>query len=160
MRMRVCSLVLGFAALVPGCDSPERSVAVSAVSPPHHGTLISLPDDRGLVELVNEPEVNDRRNPEPTAIVAYFLQIDGKSSLVPAPQEVNFAFQSAGAGGARSKRDAGDRIRLSAEPKADDPLGAGRFASKTGPYALTGFRGTLTAKFGGQEISSTFGGTR
>jgi hypothetical protein len=160
MRMRVCLLMLGLAAFVPGCDSPEHPVAVIALSPPHHGTLISLPDDRGLVELVNEPEVSDRRKPEPTAIVAYFLQLDGKSSLAPAPEEVNFAIQSAGAGGARSKQNAGDRIRLSAEPKADDPLGAGRFASKTGPYALTGLRGTLTATIGGQEISSTFAGSR
>jgi hypothetical protein len=152
--------MFGLVAVGPGCDSPEHPVAVSAVSPPHHGTLISLPDDRGLVELVNEPEVSDRRKPEPTAIVAYFLQIDGKSSLTPAPEEVNFAIQSAGAGGVRSKQNAGDRIRLNAEPKSDDPLGAGRFASKTGPYALTGLRGTLTAKIGGQEISSTFAGSR
>ena len=121
---------------VPGCDSPEHPVAVIAVSPPHHGTMIPLPEDRGLVELVNEPEVSDRRKPEPTAIVAYFLQIDGKSPLVPAPDDVNFAIQSAGAGGGRSKQDSGDRIRLTAQPKPDDPLGAGRFASKTGPYAL------------------------
>ena len=121
MRMRVCFVMFGLAALAPGCDSPQLPVAVSAVSPPHHGTLISLPDDRGLVELVNEPEVSDRRNPEATAIVAYFLQVDGKSALAPAPEEVNFAIQSAGAGGARSKQNAGDRIRLSAEPKADDP---------------------------------------
>jgi hypothetical protein len=152
--------MFGLAALVPGCDSPQLPVAVSTVSPPHHGTLISLPDDRGLVELVNEPEVSDRRKPEPTAIVAYFLQIDGKSSLAPAPEEVSFRIQSAGAGGPRSKQNAGDRIRLNAEPKADDPLGAGRFASKTGPYELTGLRGTLTARIGGQEISSTFAGSR
>jgi hypothetical protein len=114
----------------------------------------------GLVELVNEPEVSDRRNPELTTIVAYFLQIDGKSALAPAPEEVNFAIQSSGASGGRSKQNAGDRIRLNAEPKPDDPFAAGRFASKTGPYALTGLRGTLTATIGGQEVSSTFAGSR
>jgi hypothetical protein len=160
MRMRVYSVMLGLAAFVPGCDSPGHPVAVSAVSPPHHGTLISLPDDRGLVELVNEPEVSDRRNPEPTAIVAYFLQIDGKSPLVPAPDDVSFAIASGGARGVRPKQESGDRIPLSAQPKPDDPQGGGRFASKTGPYALTGLRGTLTARIGGQEVSSTFSGSR
>jgi hypothetical protein len=158
--MRVYFVIVGLAALVPACDSPGHPVAVSAVSPPHRGTLITLPDDRGLVELVNEPEVNDRRNPEPTAIVAYFLQIDGKSALVPAPENVNFAIASGGARGVRSKQDAGDRISLTSQPKADDPLGGSRFTSKTGPYALTGLRGTLSVRIGGQEISSTFGGSR
>jgi hypothetical protein len=133
---------------------------VSAVSPPHHGTLIPLPDDRGLVELVNEPEVTDRRNPEPTSIVAYFLRIDGKEPLVPAPEDVSFTIAAGAARGVSSRKESGERIPLSAQPKSDDPLGAARFASKLGQYALSGIRGTLSAKVGGQEISSTFGGSR
>jgi hypothetical protein len=146
--------------LLPGCDTPARPVAVSAVSPPHHGTLIPLPDDRGLVELVNEPEVSDRQKPEPTAIVAYFLQIDGKASLAPAPDDVSFTIATAAARGVNTRRESGERIPLSAQLKSDDPLGAARFASKLGQYALSGIRGTLSARISGQEISTTFGGSR
>jgi hypothetical protein len=49
---------------------------------------------------------------------------------------------------------------LSAEPKADDPAGASRFGSKTGPYALTAVRGTLKAKINGQDVSTAFIGAR
>ena len=160
MRMRILSAIIGAAAVLPGCDSPESPVAVSAVSPPHHGTVITLPDDRGLVELVNEPEVNDRRKPEPTAIVAYFLQKDGKLPMSPSPDDVSFTMMTSADRGGRTKPGSGDRIPLKAEPKSEDPLGAGRFASKVGPFALTGIRGKLTAKIGGQEISSEFAGSR
>ena len=37
---------------------------------------------------------------------------------------------------------------------------AARFASKPGPYNLTALRGTLSARIGGQQISSTFSGSR
>lgn len=122
--------------------------------------MIRLADDRGFVELVNEPEVSDRRKPEPTSIVAYFLQIDGKSPLDPAPLDVSFTMQSARAGGGRAKPESGDRVSLSAQPNSDDPLGAARFASKPGPYGLTGSRGTLSARIDGQVITSTFAGSR
>ena len=161
MRMRFSAVMLSFAAFMPGCDTPGNPVAVSTVSPPHHGTLITLPDESGLVELVNEPEVNDRRNPAPTAIVAYFLQVDGKAALVPAPENVSFIITPGAARGRPFRAGVGrSNSALSAEPKSEDPLGGGRFASKTGPYALEGIRGTLIAKIGGQEISSTFGGSR
>ncbi len=51
-------------------------------------------------------------------------------------------------------------LPLSAEPKADDPAGASRFGSKTGPYALTAVRGTLKAKINGQDVSTAFIGAR
>src|SRR5262249_26153131 len=119
MQIRLCALCVGLAMMLPGCDSPAHPVAVSAVSPPHHGTLIPLPDDRGLIELVNEPEVSDRRKPEPTAIVAYFLQIDGKGPLVPAPDDVSFTIATGAARGVSTKKESGERIPLSAQPKSD-----------------------------------------
>jgi hypothetical protein len=114
----------------------------------------------GLSKSSTSPEVSDRRNPEPTAIVAYFLQSDAKSALVPAPEDVSFAITPGAARGARTPQESGERIALSAEPKSDDPLGGSPFASKPGRFALTGIRGTLTAKIGGQNVSSTFGGNR
>jgi hypothetical protein len=49
---------------------------------------------------------------------------------------------------------------LSAEPRADDPAGGSRFASKVGPYNLFGIRGTLKAKIGGQDVSVVYLGGR
>jgi hypothetical protein len=150
--------MLALAALFSGCDSSGPSVSTTAAAP-HRGTMIRLPEDKGFVELVNEPEVGDRRKPEPTSIVAYFLQIDGKSSLDPPPADVSFSIESAASKGGRGKQNSA-RISLSAQPKPDDPLGASRFASATGPYDLAATRGTLTAKIGGQEISTVFAGSR
>ena len=160
MRMRLRVGMLGLAALCWGCDSPGPQLAVNVTVAPHRGTMIRLPDDKGFVELVNEPEVFDRRKTEPTSIVAYYLQIDGRSPLDPAPAEVHFAIETGGGKGAHGKPGSGERILLSAGPKPDDPVGAARFASRPGPYDLAGIRGTLTAKIGGQEISSSFGGSR
>ena len=160
MRIRFRVVTLGLAALFSGCDSSGPLVSVTSVTAPHHGTMIPLPEKTGFVELLNEPEVSDRRNPEPTSIVAYFLQIDGKSALDSAPEDVTFAIETGGGKGARGKQGSGDRIPLSAQPKPDDPSGAGRFASKPGPYQLAGIRGTLRVKIGGQEVSSQFAGSR
>jgi hypothetical protein len=160
MRIRYRDFLIGMAALAAGCDSAAQPNAVNPVSAPHRGTMIRLAEGRGFVELVNEPEVSDRRNPEPTSIVAYFLQIDGKSPLEPVPADVDFAIQSGGTKGGRTKQDSGGRISLTAQPKTDDPLSATRFASKPGPYALEGIRGTLTARIGGQVVSTNFAGSR
>ena len=104
------------------------------------------------MELTNEPEIRDRRSNEATSIVAYYLQSDGKSPLDPPPTDVNFVIEL-------GKKTA-EPVVLKAEPKSDDPAGAGRFASKPGPYQLSALRGRLNAKIGGQEVSTTFLGSR
>ena len=111
MRMRYRDVLIGLAALA-GLRLAGSTRCSQSGSPPHHGMMIRLADDRGFVELVNEPEISDRRKPEPTSIVAYFLQIDGKSPLEPVPVDVDFAIQSASAKGGRTKQDSGGRIRL------------------------------------------------
>ena len=98
---------------------------------PHRGTMIRLPEDKGFVELVNEPEVGDRRKLESTSIVAYFLQIDGKSALDPPPADVSFSIESGAGKGGRGKQNSANRIPLTAQPKPDDPLGAGRLRIRT-----------------------------
>jgi hypothetical protein len=122
--------------------------------------MIRLPEDKGFVEIVNEPEVSDRRNAPPTSIVAYYLQADGKSPLSPAPSDVSFTIDTGGGRETRGKQGPGPAVPLNAEPKADDPAGAGRFASKPGPYVLDGIRGTLTAKVSGKETSISFAAGR
>jgi hypothetical protein len=122
--------------------------------------MIRLPEDRGFVELVNEPDIGDRRNPVPTSIVAYYLQSDGKSPMSPAPSDVTFDIDSGGGAGARGARGPAKTVVLNAEPKAEDPSGASRFASKAGPYGLEGLRGTLSAKIEGHDISIAFAESR
>jgi len=150
MRIRFRAVALALAGLSLGCDSTPLP-APQVVLGPHHGTTIRLPGDNGFVELTNEPDVTDRRAPEATSIVAYFLQPDCKSPLNPPPADANFVIE--GTKGSQT-------IPLSAEPKSDDPAGAARFASKPGPYLLSQLRGRLNAKIGGQEVSIPIAGAR
>jgi hypothetical protein len=160
MRIIVTTVTLALAALLSGCNSSESPVAVSVGRGPHQGTMIRLPEDKGFVELVNEPEVTDRRNPQPTTIVAYYLQIDAKSPLTPAPLDVSFAIATGGGKGGRGKQGSAKSIPLDADAKSADPAGASRFASKPGPYHLSAIRGNLSAKISGQEITTSFEGSR
>jgi hypothetical protein len=159
MRADFRVITLTLLGLALGCDSSVAPVAVSVTGGPHQGTMIRLPDDKGFVELTNEPEVADRRNLQPTSIVAYFIGADSKSPLTPAPTDVSFALE--GARGGRGDSDAGAQaIPLSAEPKADDPSGSSRFVSKPGAYDLAKMRGTVAAKIDGIGISIPFSGAR
>ena len=163
MNMRIYKFLLayGLAILSSGCSSTDSSVTITrSPAPPLRGTMIPLPDSKGFVELVNEPEVSDRRNPEPTSIVAYFLEPGGDAPMTDSPSDVIFVVESATASGGRPKAGSSGRVELTAQPKADDPLAAARFASKPGPYDLTALRGTLSARIGGQQISATFSGSR
>jgi hypothetical protein len=130
------------------------------VNGPHHGTALQLPENKGYVELVNEPEVRDRRGNEPTSIVAYYLQTDGKSPLSSLPSEVSFEIETSSGRNGKRGEPAAQSLPMTAEPKAEDPAGAGRFASKPGPYLLSTLRGTLKAKIDGQQVSTVFHGGR
>jgi hypothetical protein len=152
MRMRCRAALLVMAGLLFGCNSAPSTPAEVTVGP-HRGTTIRLPDDRGIVELTNEPEVRGRGSSEPTAIVAYFLKLDGASPLEPTPSDVRLVLSRTGKMGS-------ENVRLSAEPKSDDPAGASRFISKPGPYHLAMLRGNLSAKIDGQEVSLPISGSR
>jgi hypothetical protein len=120
---------------------------------PHDGTAFVLPENKGVVELVNEPPVTDRRGTVSTSVVAYFLQADGKTPMSPAPADVKVEVR----GGDRQPPKS---VPLAAEPKPDDPSAAARFASKPGPYDLEAVRGTLTASVAGSPVTVSFGGGR
>jgi hypothetical protein len=146
------AMILAAVVCLDGCGSPQLSSQVTKGA--HDGTSFRLPDEKGLVEIVNEPTVTDRRNPQPTSIVAYFLQADGKSALNPGPTEVSFTIDPDARSRQREKPAASPTtLLLTAEPKADDAGGASRFASKTGPFDLSSLRGTLKAKINGQDVS-------
>jgi hypothetical protein len=162
MQLRIRIAVLAVTVLISGCDGGALPTEQqTAVNGPHHGMTHQLPDKKGFVELVNEPQPTDRRNPTPTSLVAYFLKLDAKSPLEPAPTDVSFTIDSGGGGrGGRGKQAARQVVALTIEPKADDPAGAGRFASKPGPYQLDSLRGALSAKIDGQAVSTVFAGGR
>src|SRR5262249_28246738 len=129
--------VLAWPGLFVGCagsPAPEPTVLPG----PHHGTTLQLPEQMGYVELVNEPEVKDRRSTEPTALVAYFLKDDAQSPLDPLPSAVKFAIDGGGGRDGRARKGSGspEVLPLGAEPKSGAPAGAGRFVSKPGPYQL------------------------
>jgi hypothetical protein len=149
MRFRVAMMVV--AGLCSGCNSAPSTPPQVMVGP-HRGTTIRLPDEKGFVELTNEPEVS-RGSREPTAIVAYFLKLDSASTMEPAPSDVKLVLLTA-----RTK--ASETIPLSAEPKSDDPAGGSRFVSKPGAHHLATLRGNLSAKIDGQEVSLPVSGSR
>ena len=164
MKIRLRAVIAIVAALLPGCG--ERTPPIeqqTVINGPHRGTTLQLPEKKGFVELVNEPQPTDRRSDEPTALVAYFLKIDGKTPLEPAPTDVSFSVTTAGGGGrgGRGQQQAAAKsVPLAAEPKTDDPSGGCRFASRPGPYLLDGIRGTLNARIDGQAASLSFAGAR
>jgi hypothetical protein len=150
--MRFRNLMIAMAGLFFGCDSAPSTPPQVMVGP-HGGTTIRLPDDKGFVELTNEPEVRGRGSAEPTALVAYFLKPDGASAMEPAPSDVSLVV-------AQARKKGSETIPLSAEPKSDDPAGGSRFASKPGSQHLAMLRGTLNAKIDGQEVSLPVSGSR
>jgi hypothetical protein len=148
------ALVPIVAALAIGCG--EKSLPLpppQVVVGPHQGLTLRLPEDRGFAEIVNEPEVTTGARNGSTAIVVYFLQVDSKSPLTPAPTNVVVQLING------SKREA-KKVPMAAEPKPEDPAGASRFTSKPGPYLLSEAQGVLTANVGGQSLSLEFSGGR
>jgi hypothetical protein len=164
IEFRVAALVcLG---VLPGCAGGGSAVPIEqqvAISGPHQGATLQLPEKKGFVELINDPEPRDRRSNQPTSLVAYFLKMDGKTPLKPAPTDVSFTIDTAaGTRGGRGGNtpSSSQPVPLAHEPKQDDPAGASRFASKPGPYVLDAIRGSLSAKIDGQPVSVTFSGGR
>jgi hypothetical protein len=160
MPLTTRAVALSLVILVFGCGSPISPVASSVPMGPHRGTTLALDENKGFVELVNEREVTDRRNPQPTSIVAYFLQPDGKTPLSPLPTEVNFTIEAGKAKNSRATRSSATTVPLVAEAKSDDSAGAARFASKPGPYHLLGARGTLSVAINGRANSISFSESR
>jgi len=152
MRIGFGAALIVMVGLSFGCNSGPSTPPQVMVGP-HRGTTIRLPDEKGFVELINEPEVSGRGSREPTAIVAYFLKSDGSSTMEPAPSDVMLVLAGAGKKGSET-------IPLSAEPKSDDPAGGSRFASKPGSHHLASLRGKLNAKIDGQEVSLPVSGSR
>ena len=160
MPLMTRAVALTLVILAFGCSSPVSPLAGSVPMGPHHGTTVALAENKGFVELVNEPVVTDRRNPQPTSIVAYFLQADGTTPLSPLPTDVNVTINAGRGTNSRVTKASATPVPLSPEPNSDDSVGAARFASKPGPYHLVAVRGTLSATISGQVNSISFSESR
>jgi hypothetical protein len=143
---RPATVVL-FAAMCVGCDVAPAPPSRPKVGP-HGAAMYPLPGGAGFAELVNEPEVTDRRAAPTTAIVAYFFQGDAKSPLSPGPSDVRVVLDQG--------RKRSESLPLKSDPKSDDPAGGCRFATKLGPYLLEGLRGKLTGTVNGQPFDLSF----
>lgn len=114
------------------------------VEGPHQGTAYKLPEQPVYVELLNDPAV-DSRTEGPTAIVAYFLQEDGKQPLASPPSNVKFQIDI-------NRQTTTVDLKPSSEPN--------RFASDPGPYNLKMIRGKLTGTIDGKPFELEIFGTR
>jgi hypothetical protein len=151
MRKRLRYSSLFAVSLLAGCGEsitvPPSEIAIG----PHQGTAFRLPDNQGFAEIVNEPKPQVRGSKDPTSIVVYFLETDGKTPISAKPTDVKVDL---------TQQQKTVAVALAAEPKSDDPAGASRFASKPGPYQLAGARGKLVASVGGQRVEKVFAGGR
>lgn len=154
MKRNLKRLVLPILLTFVGCSPMPPAAPPTVVKGPHEGTTIRLPDDKGFVEIVNEPRLGERDDVGQTALVAYFLQPDGRSPMSPAPTDVKFDIKLA------ARNSAPQSVKMAADPKTSDAAGAARFASKPGTYNLVNVRGRITASIGGKEVSVDYNDVR
>lgn len=141
MRTHARFALLAVLMVTAGCGqsySPPK-VPPRILQGPHGETAYRLPEDKGYVELLNEPAV-DARAQTPTALVAYFLQEDGETPLATAPTDVRFEVEI-------------DRQQQTLPMTASGEAGAARFETEEGPYNLAMIRGTLLGQLDGQEFA-------
>jgi hypothetical protein len=151
MRFPLPTSMLALPLLFTGCEGSQAVPPVAREETgPHQGALHRLPDNTGVVEIVNEPEVTDRRSNPTTAIVVYFLHSDGKTAMTPAPSDVRVEVDEG--------RNQTRTLALKADPRSADASGGSRFASEAGPYLLEGLRGKLIANIAGKPVEQTFAG--
>jgi hypothetical protein len=141
MLKSICFLLFP-ACLLAGCGG-SSSQSGGLPASPHQGNLVSLPGDRGFVEVLIDSGVaaGDRRTQAKPRIVAYFYQPDGTTEMSPGPSEV------------KVKVGTGEKspvLNLSPLPKE-----SGKYASEPGTFP-DGFKGELDAKFNGESVQTPF----
>jgi hypothetical protein len=141
MFKSICCLLIVPACLLAGCGGSPKELPVAKSA--HGGNLVSLPGERGFVEILVETGAAGagRKAQVNSRIVAYFFQPDGASEMSPGPSEVKVKV------GTGEKSPVAD---LSPDPKA-----AGKYASEPGEYP-DGFNGQLNAKVNGEDVQVSF----
>ncbi len=143
-RELVTAALIALAGCGQGYTPP--SVPPRNIPGPHGATSYRLPEDRGYVELLNEPAV-EPRSEEPTAIVAYFFQEGEEGASKVSASEVQFDIEQ-------------NREQKSVPLKPSSGGGEARFASEPGAYNLKTIRGTLRGKIDGQDFVVNISGDR
>lgn len=142
-------------ALLPGCSGSDSRQA-EALTGPHQGSLVKLPDGRGYAEILDLDPGKGRsssRGDTPSQVAVYFLATDGKGPTTGSASGVAVELTIATGQPPRV-------VPLDAAPDATDPAGKARFLSKPGVYHLSESTGDLIASLDGQAIKVPFDGLR
>jgi hypothetical protein len=143
MRVIAITPLVVLAGMLAGCGGASSA---ALPLPPHGGTMIALPNNRGFVEILTDRGRAARDNPRAqqngkAQVIAYFYEPDGRTKMSPAPTEVKVKIGTSATGAV---------VSLAPQPKE-----AGMFASDPGTYP-DGFRGEVTAKIGGESTQISF----
>jgi hypothetical protein len=111
-----------------------------------------LPGDVGFGEVLIEFAVTEPGKEPNAQVVVYFLGPDLTTAVSPLPTNVSVKMLL-------PNKDS-QILALSAQPKPDDPAGAGRFASQPGPLLVDEPLGELTAVFAGRTFTASFSTVR
>jgi hypothetical protein len=138
--IRCFCLMIVPACLLAGCGGSPKELPIAQAA--HGGSLVTLPGERGYVEILVEAAAGGGRKAQgKSQIVAYFFQPDATTAMSPGPSDVKVKL---GTG------EKGAVVDLSPDPKA-----AGKFASEPGTFP-EGFNGQLDANVKGEAIQVSF----
>jgi hypothetical protein len=155
MDRRLWAPAVLLAVLAAGCSptAPTQAGPEDRVGP-HRGVLVRLPGDRGYAEVVNSKEAGrpGGRERAPAQLLVYFLAPDLKAPAGVAASGVSVKLTAV--------TDQPETVPLEPAAEPGDPVGKNRFASKKGPYHLSGAHGELSATLDGQPFKAEFDGGR
>jgi hypothetical protein len=155
MNMRRFLAVFGcawLAALSAGCGGspPADPAAVVATVGPHGGRAVSLPDKKGLVEVVVEPAKGSTKANRQVVLAVYLLGPDGKSALSPAPSQVAVSVVT-------PQDTTAKPVSLRAEDAAKPGTSVGlRYVSDPGDFDYDELRGDVSITIEGREVKARF----
>jgi hypothetical protein len=147
MRFAFLGLLCSSMLALCGCGAPGSSSSTPGLAAKHGGNIISLPNGKGLAELLidrgpAQKAVVGKAGKGGTArLIAYFYQPDGSAPLSPPPSDVKVHLGSA---------DKGQDVKLTPQTSPE-----GQFASEPGQYPDE-LRGQLELSLGGQPVEVPF----
>ncbi len=150
MSSRISLSLLSFAGLlIVGCDGGTPKPTVDVKEAVHNGTVVPLPEDLGVVELLNGKPSRTGGNYQAT-IIAYLLQPDRTTPIESPPKEMIVKIGSAD--------ETAKPVTLKLDPTTSEPTGSARYTSAPGPYEIGrgGTGGTVEVTVGGKAVSAPF----
>jgi hypothetical protein len=116
--------------------------------------LIALPENSGYAEILNS-QTKSRASAgsrPPTQVLVYFLNRDLDAPASSSTSNVSVRLTVV--------TDQPEVVPLEPSPEEATPVGKKRFASKAGPYSLSGVHGELNATIDGKPFRAEFDGGR